>query len=245
IELRLPNGQIWSPANSDEVSHGEVALLDALVHSYNQATVRVGMDIGVERLSQLMEALSGIRPSAHPSLLLGAVYLSPYPLTQLYQFLASGGQVQPLRSLRGVIDADGVALNRYDAGAEPAQPGDALAARLVGVALQRAVTEGTARRLQADGLGWLRSAGKTGTSNDSRDSWFAGYTGSHLATVWIGNDDNLPTGLYGASGAMRVWSALFADLPTAPLDVGGEGLEWAWVDVAKAARTDENCPDAR
>ena len=71
--------------------------------------------------------------------------------------------------------------------------------------------------LLEDGLGPIQAAGKTGTSNDSRDSWFAGYTGDHLAVVWVGNDENEPTGLYGATGAMRVWSALFTKLPTAPL----------------------------
>ena len=88
----------------------------------------------------------------------------------------------------------------------PAQEGDAIAARLVTIALQHAVTTGTGRPLIGDGLGRLQPAGKTGTSNDSRDSWFAGYTGDHLAVVWVGNDQNKQTGLYGATGAMRVWS---------------------------------------
>jgi penicillin-binding protein 1B len=96
-------------------------------------------------------------------------------------------------------------------------------------ALQHTVTGGTARPLLADGLGRLQAAGKTGTSNDSRDSWFAGYTGDHLAVVWVGNDQNQPTGLYGATGAMRVWSGIFSRLPSAPLQVGDKGLDWQWV----------------
>jgi penicillin-binding protein 1B len=107
------------------------------------------------------------------------------------------------------------------------------------------VRSGTGRRLYDDGLGALAPAGKTGTSNDSRDSWFAGYTGSHLAVVWLGNDDNQPTGLYGATGGMRIWSTLFKRLPTAPLRVPTQGLESAWVDVENYAQTDEDCPDAR
>src|SRR3546814_1251199 len=89
----------------------------------------------------------------------------------------------------------------------------------------------------------LDAAGKTGTSNDGRDSWFAGYTGDHLAVVWVGNDQNEMTGLYGSTGAMRVWSGLFSRLPSTPLKVGNEGLDWQW--VAQSSSTDASCPDAR
>jgi penicillin-binding protein 1B len=245
IELRLPNGQTWAPANADNQSHGTVSLQQALAQSYNQATVRLGMELGVERLSRLIEALSGTRPTPHPSLLLGAVDMSPYQIAQLYQFMASGGRLQPLRAVRGVLNAQGQPLKRYDAPTDPPQPGDALAARLIGMALQEASRSGTGRRLYADGLGHLQPAGKTGTSNDSRDSWFAGYTGAHLAVVWVGNDGNAPTGLYGASGAMRVWTALFRRLPSSPLNVGEDGLEFVWLAPDNLARTDEDCPGAR
>jgi penicillin-binding protein 1B len=194
---------------------------------------------------RLLQALAQIDAPANPSLLLGAVDLTPLQMAQAYQFLASGGQIQPLRAVRAVLGADGRALNRYDTELDPAQPGDAIAARLVSVALQHAVRHGTGKRLIADGLGDLAPAGKTGTSNDSRDSWFAGYTGSHLAVAWVGNDANEPTGLYGATGAMRVWSGLFERLPSAPLKVSNEGLEWAWVDTERFAVTDEDCPRAR
>jgi penicillin-binding protein 1B len=116
---------------------------------------------------------------------------------------------------------------------------------LIGIALQEAARSGTGRRLYAEGLGSLNPAGKTGTSNDSRDSWFAGYTGSHLAVVWVGNDGNAPTGLQGSTGAMRVWSALFKRLPSSPLNVGEEGLEFAWLAADTYARTDEGCPGSR
>jgi penicillin-binding protein 1B len=245
VNLTLPNGRTWNPENSDGRSHGRVSLVDALAHSYNQATVRVGMDVGPERLAELLKVLAGLRAPANPSLILGSVDLSPFAMAQVYQFLASGGQIQPLRAVRGVVDPKGKAINRYDFNAEPAKEGDAVAARLVTLALQEAVTRGTGRPLLADGLGRLNAAGKTGTSNDSRDSWFAGYTGDHLAVAWVGNDKNEPTGLYGATGAMRVWSALFQKLPSAPLDVGGEGLEWGWVDAQQFATTEENCEGAR
>lgn len=245
VDVVLPNGKRWNPDNSDGQSHGRVSLADALAHSYNQATVRVGMDVGPERLAELLKVLAGLRAQPNPSLILGSIDLSPFAMAQVYQFLASGGRIEPLRAVRGVLDTDGKAITRYDFQAPPAQAGDAVAARLVTLALQDTVERGTARQLLADGLGRLRPAGKTGTSNDSRDSWFAGYTGDHLAVVWVGNDKNEPTGLYGSTGAMRVWSSLFAKLPSAPLDVGMDGLEWGWVDAAEYATTEEDCEGAR
>jgi len=245
VTVQLARGKTWSPDNSDNTSHGTVRAIDALAHSYNQATVRVGMQVGPERLAHLIKVLAGLEAQPNPSLILGSTDQSPYAMAQLYQFLASGGQVQPLRAVRGVLDPDGRLLKRYDDAPAPAQEGDSIAAHLVGVALQQAVSDGTGRRLVGDGLGRLAAAGKTGTSNDSRDSWFAGYTGDHLAVVWMGNDQNEQTGLYGATGAMRIWSGLFSRLPSAPLRVPGKGLDWQWVQAQGSAVTDADCPGAR
>ncbi|WP_231120383.1 penicillin-binding protein 1B [Cognatilysobacter tabacisoli] len=243
VTVKLGDGKSWKPGNSDGRSHGTVRLIDALAQSYNQSTVRVGMQVAPERIADLMRTLSGIEAEANPSLILGAVDQSPYAMAQLYQFLASGGQIQPLHAVRGVLDADGKAVKRYDTAPAPAQEGDAIAARLITIALQQAVTGGTARQLVGDGLGRLQPAGKTGTSNDGRDSWFAGWTGDHLAVVWVGNDQNQSTGLYGATGAMRVWSSLFARLPSAPLEVGDDGLDWQWVIGSNTTNAD--CAGAR
>ncbi|SIQ58577.1 penicillin-binding protein 1B [Solilutibacter tolerans] len=243
LTIRQGDGQRWSPKNSDGRSHGTVRLIDALAQSYNLATVRLGMDVGPERVAQLTRTLAGIEPQTNPSLLLGSTDQSPYAMAQLYQFLASGGEVQPLHAVRGVLDPNGRALNRYDKAPAPAQKGDAIAARLVTIALQQAVSSGTGRQLVSDGLGRLKAAGKTGTSNDSRDSWFAGWTGDHLAVVWVGNDQNKPTGLYGATGAMRVWSGIFSRLPSKPLEVGDDGIDWQW--VAGSHATDASCPGVR
>ncbi|HVR80776.1 MAG TPA: penicillin-binding protein 1B [Luteimonas sp.] len=243
VTITLDNGKRWSPGNSEGRSHGTVRLIDALAHSWNIATVRVGMQVRPERLVDLIRTLAGIQATANPSLILGAVDQSPYAMAQLYQFLASDGEIQPLHAVRGVLDPGGKAVNRYDKAPAPAQEGDAIAARLVTTALQQAVTNGTGHQLVADGLGRLNAAGKTGTSNDSRDSWFAGWTGDHLAVIWVGNDQNQPTGLYGATGAMRVWSGIFSRLPSAPLQVADKGLDWQW--VAQSNSTDSGCPGAR
>ncbi len=243
VTVQLGRNRRWTPANSDNRSHGTVRLIDALAHSYNQATVRVGMKVDPARLSELLRVLAGLETDKNPSLILGSTDQSPYAMAQLYQFLASGGEIQPLHAVRGVMDPNGKLLKRYDKTPAPAQEGDSVAANLISIALQQVVSNGTGRQLLNDGLGRLQSAGKTGTSNDGRDSWYAGYTGDHLAVVWVGNDQNEQTGLYGATGGMRVWSNLFARLPTAPLRVSGKGLDWQWVTGSNA--TDPGCPGAR
>lgn len=243
VTVQLGRNKKWTPGNSDNRSHGTVRLIDALANSYNQATVRVGMKVDPERLAELLRVLAGMQADKNPSLILGSTDQSPYAMAQLYQFLASGGEIQPLHAVRGVMDPNGKLLKRYDKTPAPAQEGDSIAANLISVALQQVVSNGTARQLLGDGRGHLQSAGKTGTSNDGRDSWYAGYTGDHLAVVWMGNDKNEQTGLYGATGGMRVWSNLFARLPSTPLKVSGKGLDWQW--VAGNNSTDPGCPGAR
>jgi len=245
VTVQLSRGRTWSPGNADNRSHGTVRLVDALAHSYNQATVRVGMQVGPERVAQLIHVLAGLQAEANPALILGSTDQSPYAMAQLYQFLASGGEIQPLHAVRGVLDPQGKLLKRYDKSPAPAQEGDSIAANLIGVGLQQVVTSGTAHQLVSDGLGRLSAAGKTGTTNDGRDSWYAGYTGDHLAVVWIGNDQNAQAGLYGATGAMRVWSGIFSRLPSAALKVNGKGLDWQWVEASGSGTTDVDCPGAR
>src|SRR5690606_28594586 len=199
VAVTLQNGTRWTPGNSDGKSHGTVRLIDSLARSYNQSTVRVGMSVRPERLAHLLRQLAGIEAAANPALILGSVDQSPYAMAQLYQFLASDGEIQPLFAVRGVLDPEGRLLNRYDKAPPQPDDGDRTAARLVTLALLHAVSSGTAGRLANDGLGDLSAAGKAGTCNDGRDSWFAGWTGDHLAVVWVGNDQNEQTGLYGAT----------------------------------------------
>ncbi|MEN5205513.1 penicillin-binding protein 1B [Stenotrophomonas sp. TWI700] len=245
VTVQLSRGKKWSPGNADNRSHGTVRLIDALAHSYNQATVRVGMQVGPERVTQLIHVLAGLKADPNPAVILGSTDQSPYAMAQLYQFLASGGEIQPLHAVRGVLDPQGKLMKRYDKTPAPAQEGDSIAANLISIGLQQVVASGTAQRLNADGLGRLQPAGKTGTTNDGRDSWYAGYTGDHLAVIWMGNDQNEQAGLYGATGSMRVWSGIFQRLPSAPLKVSNKGLDWQYVEASGTATTDESCPGAR
>lgn len=243
IDMAQPNGTRWQPQNDDRQTHGQVLLIDALVRSFNLATVHLGLRVGVERVRGFLQSFGlGREINPNPSLLLGAVELSPFDVTRLYQYLAADGHAIPLRAMRGVLDAQGRPMTRY---AVKSGGGDyTTAARLVTYAMQQVAVSGTARSITDAGLGGLRAAGKTGTSDTQRDSWFAGFTGSTLAVAWVGRDDNKPTRLMGSTGALRIWIELMKRLPTLPLSVPQDGIERAWVS-AEGKRTDSACSGAR
>ncbi len=244
VDLVQPNGTHWMPQNDDHETHGRVPMIDALAHSYNLATVHLGMALGVDKVRGLLQSFGmneDINPN--PSLLLGAVDLSPVEVAQMYQYFAADGHAVPLRSVRSVLDAQGKPLKQYTV---KSGAGDYVApARLVTYAMQSVTTIGTARAITERGLGYLHAAGKTGTSDSQRDSWFAGFTGSQLAVIWIGRDDNKPTGLWGATGALQAWIALFQNLPTSSLQASSDGLETVWIDPESGQRTQEKCESAR
>ena len=247
ISLKLPNGTTWKPANNDRREHGQVPLIDALARSYNLASVRLGLEVEVAKVRTLLQALvPGLEVAPNPSLLLGAVELSPLQVAQAYQYLAADGRPLALYAVDSVLDLEGKPLSRQPV--VPAPNAAFAAVRLLGFALQETAKTGSAQDLSKLGLGHLKVAGKTGTSNDQRDSWFAGYTGRHLAIVWLGTDDNSQTSYYGATGAMRVWAGLFAKLPSEPLDLKLEqqaDLELAHVDLMQQMQLQAGCPDVR
>ncbi|MFU8857431.1 MAG: penicillin-binding protein 1B [Deferrisomatales bacterium] len=229
LEVELPSGP-WSPRNFDRTFHGLVPLYQALVHSYNVATVRLGLDVGLDPVRDALRALGverEVRP--YPSLLLGAVSLTPLEVAQMYQTLAGGGFRSPLRAIREVLTADGEPLQRYPLTVERAA--DARVVHLVDEALRRVLEEGTGRTARGLLPRGLAAAGKTGSTDDLRDSWFAGYTGDRVAVVWVGRDDNAPMGLTGAAGALRIWADLLLRAGAASLGPARpEGVETAWVD---------------
>jgi len=237
------DGSHWRPENDDHQTHGQVLLIDALVHSWNLATVHLGQRIGVDRVRGFLQSFGLDREiNPNPSMLLGAIELSPFDVARLYQYLAADGHAIPLRALRGVLDAQGRPLARYTV--KPGGGDYTTATRLVTYAMQQVAIGGTAHSIVDAGLGGLHAAGKTGTSDTQRDSWFAGFSGNTLAVAWVGRDDNKPTGLMGATGALKVWIELMKRLPNVPLTVPQDGIERAWVS-AEGKRTDQACSGAR
>ncbi len=215
--ISIPSkGKEWQPQNYDKTFHGPVPLRQALVHSMNVATVHLGMDLGLDSIIDTLHSL-GIRKTMapYPSLLLGAVDVTPISVLQMYQTIAAGGYRTPLRTILTVMDQNGAILQHYPLTVEQAA-GPAPVFCLTN-ALREVTRTGTAASLRHLLPPALMVAGKTGTTNDLRDSWFAGFSGSHVAVAWVGRDDNKPTSLTGASGALRVWAALMKTITTRPL----------------------------
>jgi penicillin-binding protein 1B len=244
LSLQQADGSTWSPSNYDNQSHGEVTLLEALTRSYNQATVRLGLNLGVKHLVNRIEQL-GVQADIDPvpSIFLGAVELTPLEVTQIYQSIAAGGFSVPLRSLIAVQTAGGDELVRYPLRMLPQPNRDAIA--VLNYALTQVVEQGTARALPGL-IGQQRIiAGKTGTTNDRRDSWFVGYTRHQVAVSWVGEDDNRPAGVTGSNAAMRLWAGLFSELPNESVDLRmPDGAYWLWVDGNSGLLTLEGCDDA-
>ena len=241
ITLQAEPGKSWTPQNYGRESHGWVPLHYALSQSYNQAAVRLGVDVGVPKVLDTIKRM-GVNHDwpSFPSMLLGSGSMTPIQVTDMYQTLATGGFNTPLRAIRNVLTTEGDPLRRYPF--EVQQRFDAASIFLLQQAMSRVMTEGTARSAYNRVDPRIRLAGKTGTTNDLRDSWFAGFSDDLLAVSWIGRDDNTGTGLTGASGALQVWSEFMSQahprgLSSAPI----EGVVMAWVDSESGMGSDPSC----
>ncbi|MGB5567978.1 MAG: penicillin-binding protein 1B [Sedimenticolaceae bacterium] len=232
VDMTLPGGQRWQPNNYDRQVHGPVALHEALAHSFNLATVNLGMAVGLKPVIATLKALGVERDiDAFPSLLLGALSLSPLEVAQVYQGIAAGGFNSPLRAIRAVLDAQGQPLQRYPL--TVTQAADPAAVFLLNRNLVEVTESGTAAALNRLLPQGLQVAGKTGTTNDLRDSWCAGFSADRVAVAWVGRDDNAPIGLTGSQGAMPVWADLMRNIDNVPLKMTPpQGIEYHWVDGA-------------
>ena len=227
ISLKQYDGTVWQPKNYDEKIHGKTALHTALAKSYNLATVNLGMKLGLKEVVRTLHAL-GLEKDIpeYPSLLLGALDLSPFEVTQMYQTLASGGFQVPLRTIKEVLDKEGNPLKRY--GLDLKQTLESKSVFIARYLLAEVANSGTARSIAARLPEMLPLAGKTGTTNDLRDSWFAGFGDNVLGVIWLGRDDNQSSHLTGSSGALQVWIDIMQDLKPRSLSfISPEGIKWA------------------
>lgn len=216
ISLRQPNGQVWSPQNDDRRFSGQVMLVDALTRSMNVPTVNLGMALGLPAITDTWQKLGVPKDQLHPvpAMILGALNLTPIEVAQAFQTISSGGNRATLSALRSVIAEDGTVLYQSYPQAERAVP--AQAAYMTLWTMQQVVQRGTGRQLGAKYPG-LHLAGKTGTTNNNVDTWFAGIDGREVVITWVGRDNNQPTKLYGASGAMSIYQRYLANQSPIPL----------------------------
>ena len=241
IELKLKDGSVWAPQNFEHQVYGWVPMARALAESMNLATVRLGLDLGLPKVADTLQRL-GLQtaPVLNPSLLLGTVEMTPLEIVEVYTSLANGGFRARLRAVRAVVDENGRPLKSFKVQVEEAAPSAAV------YQLDRMLTLVTTRGTGRDAAARLPRgtvvAGKTGTSSDTRDSWFAGFTGSYIAVAWVGYDDNRATGLTGASGALPVWADTLARLKSASFEpVAPELVEDRWIGFGDGLETALAC----
>lgn len=242
VSVKQNDGTVWKPDNYDGQIHGEVPMYQALEKSFNLATIRLGMEIGIAGFRETLKKL-GINEHVpgYPSVYLGAIEMSPLQVTQMYQTLASDGFEIPLRTIREILDKNGNPLQRYPL--DIRQVIDSKPVFLTNYLLTRVVQAGTARSLSARMPSYMPLAGKTGTTNDLRDSWFAGFGDNLLAVIWIGRDDNKPAGLTGSSGALQLWTDIMQTIKPQPLAlIPPEGV--TMLPFIDGKRVADGCPGA-
>jgi len=232
----------WEPQNYSREFHGSTPLLEALAHSRNVPSVRLGMALGLDSVAATLARLGAPRPQPfYPSMLLGSMTMTPLEVAQMYHTLSGDGFMTPLRAIRTVVDREGRALSSYSLNVRRAADREPL--YLLQYGLQTVVAEGTSTRLNQVIPPSVGVAGKTGTTNEGRDAWFAGFTGNRVGVIWVGRDDDRASNLTGSSSALPLWAETFVQLDNQPRDMQPpRGVEFARVDPVRRHVVPERCP---
>lgn len=233
----------WAPQNFDHEFHGLVPLRTAFENSYNVATARLAQQIGIGRVREMARRLGIESPLPNvPSLALGAGDVTPLELARAYATFASGGVRPRVRTFEDVIDAEGKTLERQPIEFERVL--DSGTAYLITSLMQGVVERGTAAGIRSAGIvGPV--AGKTGTSNDERDAWFAGFTPEMVAVLWVGFDEPRSLGQASARIAVPIWARFLKEATggevTGLFPIPGDVVELE-IDPATGALALEGCP---
>jgi penicillin-binding protein 1B len=243
LTVRLA-GRTWSPQNSDGEYQGWVTARTALERSLNTATARLALETGLGIVVDTAHRMGVGGPLEEvPALALGAFEVSPLELATVYGTLANAGVRPAVHGLAAVLDADG----RPVAGKPPRSPERVLSpqvAYMVTAILEGVLDRGTGVGARRQGLPDIL-AGKTGTSNGRRDSWFAGYAPSRSTVVWVGYDDNSPTRLSGARAGVPIWARFMGAVRPPggyPAFRQPPGLTTAVIDPESGALATDLCP---
>ena len=240
----MSGGKLWEPDNFDKKFHGKIPLHVALWQSYNIASARLGLDIGYEAVENMFLNL-GITKDVpnYPSLFIGSFELSPYQAIQAYQTIASDGFYSPLRSIRQIKDTEGKIEFSYPYSIDQTIRPEPVA--LLKFAMQQTFERGTARGYSKKKIQLWNAGGKTGTSDDQRDSWFVGFAGELLVLVWLGFDDNRQTPLTGRTGAFQVWKNFIDDIkPVKTTQSSLPRINYVWTDIGDGLRSGKKCKNS-
>nr|AAR37552.1 penicillin-binding protein [uncultured marine bacterium 311] len=241
LSVSLPGGKLWEPNNFDKKFHGNIPLHVALSESYNVATTRLGMDLGYSVVQETFTKL-GIKKKIpkYPSIFVGSFEMTPLEAIQAYQTIASEGFYSPLNSIRTVESSEDVLSLSYPYKVEQRFRPEPI--YLLKFLLKQTFISGTARGFSSRVIEKWKTGGKTGTSDDQRDSWFVGYAGNYLMLVWLGFDDNRKSPLTGRTGALQVWKNFMSRLDPIAYEVRKPSrIRYEWVDAKDGLLSGESC----
>jgi penicillin-binding protein 1B len=240
VRIQQSDNKIWAPKNYDRQLHGDMSLYQAFVKSYNLPFVRLGVNGGLELLASNLRQINLLkRDLVYPSLLLGTSEMSAFEVAQMFQVIANQGYFSPLTTIRLVSDQSNRVLERIPL--DSVKLFDEAFMLQVQRAMIGVTEEGTAKYL-TQRFADTTVAGKTGTTNDLRDSWFAGFTQRKLTVVWLGRDDNTPVNLTGSSGALRVWADIMHQQGFQPFKLArNSSLEWQYINRFNSGSSKQGC----
>lgn len=237
--------ELWNPQNSSGEYLGLVSVRTAVEKSLNVPTARLALEAGLPKIVKMARRL-GIttRLAPVPALSLGAFEVTPIELATVYATLAGAGDRPQLHGLRAVLDPSGRPLPGEAVRVTQAAISPQLA-YLVTSILQGVMDRGTGAGARVQGLRDAL-AGKTGTTNGRRDSWFAGYSPERVSLVWVGYDDNAETRLSGSRAALPIWARFtYKVRPAGGYAPFGRpaGLTTAAVDSETGELATDRCPE--
>jgi len=243
LTVKLAN-QTWTPSNYDNDYHGWVTVRTALEESYNVATARLALQVGLPEIVDTAKRLGVTTPlEPVPALALGAFEVSPLEMATVYSTFATEGKRPAVHALQAVRDRHGEPVTGIALPA-PEQVLAPAVSYVLTAMLQGVVDRGTGASARRQGLE-DPVAGKTGTSNGRRDNWFAGYSPDRTTIVWVGYDDNSPTRMSGARAALPIWTRFtvkvrppggYPDFPQPP------GVTTAVIDPETGELATDECP---
>jgi penicillin-binding protein 1B len=200
VSIAIRGDQVYEPRNYHENFHGEVTARYALAESLNNATVRLGQEVGFEKVAVLARAAGITSVRATPAIALGAYDATPLEMSGAYTVFANGGTRLSPVMVKSVRDARGAVLDNYHSDSKGVL--DPRVAYVMTTMMEAVINSGTGYPVRARGFEGP-AAGKTGTSHDA---WFAGYTSNLLCIVWVGNDDYTDIKLAGGAAAAPIWA---------------------------------------
>lgn len=240
VRIELASNETWEPRNYDGRFRGRVTVREAFEKSLNVPAVRLAQEVGITRVIDMAGKFGFTEEFPEiPALPLGVTEVSMRELTGAYTVFPGAGQRVTPYLLREVLSQGNQSLYRHNVKRDRVL--DEASAYVVHSLLRGVVRRGTASRLKRYGLGFV--AGKTGTTNDYRDAWFAGYSSDLVTTVWVGFDRGAPLRLSSAEAALPTWALYMRDAALNHKDIERpSGVVERQIDPESGFLWAEGCP---